>query len=135
MPKEDYLLKYIEKLNRVIAAMLGFREKGFPEDAIRLAQEAYTELLDIDLDVLSAISNNEFNGVLTQHNYSHTHIEALAEILFQTANAYNELNINVKAESFYSKSLQTLLHLNTKDRTFSMEREERINELRELIKG
>ena len=39
MPKEDYLLKYLEKLSRVIAAMLGFRDKGFPEDALQLADE------------------------------------------------------------------------------------------------
>ena len=39
MPKEDYLLKYLEKLSRVIAAMLGLRDKGFPEDALKLADE------------------------------------------------------------------------------------------------
>ena len=52
MPKEDYLLKYLEKLSRVIAAMVGFRDKGFPEDALRLVDETYKELLDFNLDEL-----------------------------------------------------------------------------------
>jgi len=114
----------------VIAAMLGFREKGFPEDAIRLAQETYTELLDIDLADFHTMSESEFQTILNKFNYSHTHIEALAEILYQTAKAYDELSDGNKAISFYGKSLQTLLHLNTKDKTFSMERENRIIELR-----
>jgi hypothetical protein len=50
MPKEDYLLKYLEKLSRVIAAMLGLRDKGFPEDTLKLADETYKELLSIHLE-------------------------------------------------------------------------------------
>ena len=51
MPKEDYLLKYLEKLSRVIAAMLGFMTKDSPEDALKLADETYKELLSIHLKI------------------------------------------------------------------------------------
>ena len=64
MPKEDYLLKYLEKLSRVIAAMLGLRDKGFPEDALRLADETYKELLTIHLDDISTIPANEFIEII-----------------------------------------------------------------------
>lgn len=60
MPKEDYLLKYLEKLSRVIAAMLGLRDKGFPEDALKLADETYKELLSIHLEDIKKTPSDEF---------------------------------------------------------------------------
>jgi len=60
MPKEDYLLKYLEKLSRVIAAMLGLRDKGFPEDALHLADETYKELLALNLETISDMPVDEF---------------------------------------------------------------------------
>ena len=64
MPKEDYLLKYLEKLSRVIAAMLGFRDKGFPEDGLRLADETFKEMMDIDLEELTIMPVDKFIEII-----------------------------------------------------------------------
>ncbi len=132
MPKEDYLLKFIEKLNRVIAAMIGFQEKGFPEDALRLAQEAYSEMLSVDLASLGSLSEKEFQELLTDKNINASYLEYLAEILFQTGKVYEKQQSPVSIV-FYKKSLQTLEFLITKDKTFSFERETKINMLKTLL--
>jgi hypothetical protein len=132
MPKEDYLLKFIEKLNRVIAAMIGFQEKGFPEDALRLAEEAYSEMLSIDLPKLGSLSEKEFEYLLADKNINVSYLEYLAEILFQTGEIYEKKQDPVSV-TFYKKSLQTLEFLTTKDKTFSFEREIKINTLRTIL--
>lgn len=133
MPKEDYLLKYLEKLSRVIAAMLGFRDKGFPEDAVRLAQETYKEMLDFDAGELAVMHIEEFNSIIRKADYSPAYLEALAQLATETAASYVQLDNPRYAESFYQKSLQLYYILNEKDKTFSFGREAIIAELKHIL--
>jgi hypothetical protein len=133
VPKEDYLLKYLEKLSRVIAAMLGLRDKGFPEDAIRLADETYKELLEFGVDELAAMPVEEFVELIRKTGYTSTYLETLAKLSHETANSFY-LQENMEfANSFFKKTLQIYYLLNEKDKTFSFEREMVISELKELI--
>ena len=129
MPKEDYLLKYLEKLSRVIAAMLGLRDKGFPEDALRLADETYKELLTIHLEDISTIPANEFIEIIKKENYTSAYIEALAFITKETAACFEQKNNVVNTRTFNEKALLLYNLLNEKDKTFSFERELIISEL------
>lgn len=129
MPKEDYLQKYLEKLSRVIAAMLGFRDKGFPEDALRLVEETYKELLDIDLEELAIMPVEKFIDIIKKASYSAQHLELLAQLTRETANSFSAKNESDIAKGFYAKSLQLYYLLSEKDKTFSFEREEIIQQL------
>ncbi|MDR3652708.1 MAG: hypothetical protein P4L34_07040 [Paludibacter sp.] len=132
MPKEDYLLKYLEKLSRVIAAMLGLRDKGYPEDAIRLADETYKELLGFSVNELNTMPVDEFVKIIREIGYSSTYLEALAQLAFETGNSYKIQGNNEFSQGFYQKSLQLYYFLNEKDKTFSFEREMTISELKQL---
>jgi len=135
MPKEDYLLKYLEKLSRVLAAMLGLRDKGFPEEALRLADETYKDLLTIDLDSISSMPVNEFIEIVRKNSYPTSYIEALAKITKETANCYTAMGNTTNRRIFSEKALLLYQLLNEKDKTFSFEREMIISELKELIKN
>ncbi|MDD3320313.1 MAG: hypothetical protein PHS59_02585 [Paludibacter sp.] len=132
MPKEDYLLKYLEKLSRVIAAMIGLREKGFLDDSIKLAEETYKELLDLDIDKLLKMPVSEFSVLLKTTGYSAKYLEALAELTTELANSFMILK-NEQAQNIYTKALEIYSLLNEKDKTFSFERETKISKLKELI--
>lgn len=134
MPKEDYLLKYLEKLSRVIAAMFGFRDKGFPEDALRLADETYKELLDFKVDELAVMPVEKFVEIIRKTGYSSTYLEALAQLAFETAKSFQLKDNEFFAQSFYRKTLELYYILNEKDKTFSVEREMIISEIKDLIK-
>lgn len=133
MPKEDYLLKYLEKLSRVVAAMLGLREKGFPEDALRLADETYNELLNIDLETLSAMSVDDFDRIARKANYNSTYLNALAGLTSETAYCYAAKDDIMKMRLFSEKALLLYLLLNEKDKTFSFEREMIISDLKVML--
>lgn len=130
MPKEDYLLKYLEKLSRVIAAMLGFRDKGFPEDGLQLANETYKEMLNFDLDELAILPVEKFIETVRKEGYNSSHLELIAQITQETANSFLVQSKVMNAKSFYLKSLHLYYLLNEKDKTFSFEREKIIEELK-----
>ena len=132
MPKEDYLLKYLEKLSRVIAAMFGFRDKGFPEDALRLADETYNELIDFNVDELAVMPVSTFVEIIRKKGYTSTYLEVLAELAFETAKSFQLQQNNEFARSLYQKTLELYYMLNEKDKTFSFEREQKISELKQL---
>jgi len=131
MPKEDYLLKYLEKLSRVIAAMIGFRDKGFPEDALKLADETFKELFDYNAEELAIMPLDKFVEILKKTAYTSTYLEILAKIANETADAYQMLGNKEFASVFYRKTLEIYYMLNEKDKTFSFEREMKIAELKE----
>jgi hypothetical protein len=133
MPKEDYLLKYLEKLSRVIAAMIGLRDKGFPEDAIRLADEAYKELLNFNVEELAVMPVEKFVQIVRDAGYTSTYLEALAKLSYETGYAFQMQDNIGFANSFFQKTLQTYYLLNEKDKTFSFEREMIISELSEKL--
>jgi len=135
MPKEDYLLKYLEKLSRVIAAMFGFRDRGFPEDSLRLADETYKELLDSDTEELSIMPIEKFVEIIRKENYNASYLEVLAQLANETANSYKSANKIENANSFYTKALQMYYILNEKDKTFSFEREMKITELEQITRS
>ncbi len=133
MPKEDYLLKYLEKLSRVIAAMLGLRDKGFPEDALHLADETYKELLTLDLENISMMPVSEFIEIVKKESYTPAYIEALAKITKETADCFELKNNSEKPRIFNEKALLLYKLLNEKDKTFSFERELIISELEKKL--
>jgi hypothetical protein len=135
MPKEDYLLKYLEKLSRVIAAMFGFRDRGFPEDSLRLADETYKELLDSDTEELSIMPIEKFVEIIRKENYNASYLEVLAQLANETADSYMSANKIENANSFYAKALQMYYILNEKDKTFSFEREMKITELEQITRS
>ena len=134
MPKEDYLLKYLEKLSRVIAAMLGFRDKGFPDDGLRLAEKTYKEMLDIDLNELISMPVELFIDRVRKENYNASYLQALIQLTHETANSFFSKGNETYAQIFYIKTLHLYYLLNEKDRTFSFERELIIEELTKIIK-
>jgi hypothetical protein len=135
MPKEDYLLKYLEKLSRVIAAMFGFRDKGFPEDALRLADETYRETLDIDLDELSVMPVEKFIERVRKENYNPTYLEAITRVTHETAKSLLAKGDVQNGNGFYLKTLQLYYLLNEKDKTFSFEREMIIAGIEEITRN
>jgi len=133
MPKEDYLLKYLEKLNRALAAMMGLRGKGFPEDALRLADETYSELVELNLESISNLPVNDFIELMNKMSFNAAYLESLANITNETAKCYTSKGDMLKMRIFSEKALLLYKLLNEKDKTFSFEREMIISELEQIL--
>ena len=133
MPKEDYLIKFLEKLGRVVAVMLGLREKEQVEDAIRLADETFKEVLTYDLNAIKNMSLHDFDVFVRKLGYTSTYIEALAKLTDETALCYAETGDKPTMRIFSEKALLLYCLLSEKDKTFSFEREMIIAELKQQL--
>ncbi|MDL2290244.1 DUF6483 family protein [Paludibacteraceae bacterium OttesenSCG-928-F17] len=123
MNREDYIMKYIEKLGRVIAAMLFFRRKNAPDSSLGLAEEVYDELLSLNLSDLLEMDEKSFDELIEKQNYHTSYIESLAAMTHEAGKAYELKKDKQNELRAYQKSLQLYKILNTKDKTFSFERE------------
>ena len=134
MFQKDYILRMIEMIGDLIAAILGLIKKGDHEQAEKLLERGYYELLRRDASFFQLVPKEQLtNKLLGEHHYTNGHLTVLAELFFAEANlseAQNKLNNSLIC---YEKSLVLLEFLEHDDKTWSAKREERISLLKERI--
>jgi hypothetical protein len=72
---------------------------------------------------------------LLEHEYSYGHLEILSELFYAQAELFKAEGKTVEAREYYEKSLILLEFVMKEEKVFSLEREERINLLKEKYKG
>lgn len=124
----------IEMMGDLIAAILGLIKKGDHEQAEKLIERGYYELLRRDASYFQLIPKEQLTDkLLSDHDYTNGHLAVLAELFFAEATlseAQNKLNHSLAC---YEKSLVLLEFLEQDDKTWSAKREERKNLLKERI--
>jgi tetratricopeptide (TPR) repeat protein len=133
MPKEDYLLKYLEKIGEVIALMLGLRQKGLPQEALQIAAPVLKEALNADFETIRTLTVTDFASLAEKEKFNRQQLETLAQLTLQIADIYTDTSEIDNAKSFYEKSLFLYQKLSATDKTFSFEREKIMADLKEKI--
>ena len=106
MFQKDYILRMIEMIGDLIAALLGLIKKGDLEQAEKILERGYFELLRRDASFFQLIPKE------------------------QLTEAKNKLNNSL---IYYEKSLVLLDFLEQEDKTWSAKRDERKSLLKERI--
>ena len=134
MFQKDYILRMVEMIGDLIAALLGLIKKGDLEQAEKILERGYLELLRRDASFFQLIPKEQLTDkLLGDHHYTNGHLEVLSELFFAEATlseARNKLNNSL---IYYEKSLVLLDFLEQEDKTWSAKREERKNLLKERI--
>lgn len=136
MYQRDYLLRMIEMAARLIAGILGLiRKKEFIKAEEGL-NDLYHDILREDAAFFRELPEEKLTKVLLEeHNYTNGHLEVLAELF----NAEAELSLakgEIKESSAYSrKALKLLEFIDTVERTFSQERIDRMETIRNRIES
>jgi len=134
MFQKDYLLRMIEMIGDLIAALLGLIKKGDFEQAEKIIERGYIELLRRDASFFQLIPKEQLTDkLLGDHHYTNGHLEVLSELFFAEASlneAQNKLNNSL---IYYEKSLTLLEFLEKEDKTWSAKRDERKSLLTERI--
>ena len=134
MYQKDYILRMIEMIGDLIAALLGLIKKGDLEQAEKILERGYFELLRRDASYFQLIPKEQLTDkLLGDHHYTNGHLEVLSELFFAEATlseAQKKLNNSLIC---YEKAFVLLEYLEQEDKTWSEKREERINLLKERI--
>lgn len=134
MYQKDYILRMIEMVGQLIAAILAKIRKGEYVTAHRQLSNLYYDVLKEDATYFHNIPENELTTtILHNHNYTNEHLEILAELF----NAEAELSIaeekNINAVSYLRKSLIILEYIDAEQKTYSLERINKMESLRKNI--
>lgn len=132
MLRRDLIMKQIEELARVLAAIIGLRKEGKSNEALEQIDEALREFLKLDSQRLDAIPQDQLLTVLHgELRLAEEQVEIIARMMAERG-AISESDGEVeKAREQYQRALHLLESLNKLPKaTFSMERMQAVGELR-----
>jgi hypothetical protein len=136
MYQKDYILRMIEMLGDLIAAVLGLIKKGKYKQASEQLGKIYYNMLKEDAAFFRNIPMDELtHKLLAEHNYTNGHLEILAELF----NAEAELELAQGNRSgcleYSKKSIVLFEFIDREQRTYFPERDQKMKAIRERIKG
>jgi hypothetical protein len=136
MYQKDYILRMIEMLGDLIAAVLGLIKKGDYIKASEQLGKIYHDMLKEDAAFFRNIPADKLtNKLLTYHNYTNGHLEILAELF--NAEAELEVSQGHKSDSlaYFEKSLLLFEFIDREQKIYSAERQEKMNSISEKIQA
>jgi hypothetical protein len=134
MYQKDYILRMIEMLGELIRAILGLVTKGNYQQAQDKINEAYLTFLRKDAAFFQRIPADQLTTtLLMDHNYTHGHLEILAELFNAEARIKEARGLEPESLIFYEKSLTLFSFIEETDRTYSADRIEMMNRIRQRI--
>ncbi|MCU0379504.1 MAG: hypothetical protein MUC78_14735 [Bacteroidales bacterium] len=134
MYQKDYILRMIEMLGDLLAALFGMIRRGEFTQASEKLERIYFDMLKEDASFFRSIPKEDLtHKLLEEHNYTNGHLEILAELF----NAEAELAAsqgNPKGCLEYSeKSLLLFEFIDLQQKTLSLDRLDKMTAIRNRI--
>ena len=130
MLKEDYIMRLFQLFSESLAKWLSKRKADNSDLVVSFNNEVVKPYLGNDIQFFESKSKEELIGYFSQLYPNKperlSRLEILTEVLYQRA--WLEEN-DQKGKNLFNITLELLLYINSIDRTYSMERENRISEL------
>jgi len=134
MYEKDYILRMIEMLGVLLRAIFGMITRGNYQQAEEQLHEAYLTMLRKDASFFHRIPDDELTTTLiSDHNYTHAHLEILAELFYAEAVLQYAKDQKANSRSCFHKSLLLYDFVDKTYKTFSAERIDRMAEIRNRI--
>lgn len=134
MLKEDYIMRLFQQFSEALAKWLSKRKTDNPEMVVSFNDELVEPYLEEDLEFFESRSVDELLDYF-QEKYSlkaefESRLEILAELFYQKG-----MIEDVKPHSLvlFQKSKDLLNFLSQHDKTYSVARQDRINNINEIL--
>ena len=134
MYQKDYILRMIEMLGDLIAAVFGLVRKGDFQQATENLERIYYDMLKEDAAFFRSIpKENLTHELLEKHDYTNGHLEILAE-LFNAEAELAEAQGNPQGCLEYSeKALLLFEFIDLEQKTLSLDRLDKMTLIRDRI--
>jgi len=127
MYQKDYILRMIEMMGDLIAAILGLIKKGEYNQASEKLGKIYHDMLKEDAIFFRTIPTDELtHKLLKEHNYTNGHLEILAELFNAEAELEHAQGNKAGCLDYSRKSLILFEFIDREQKTFSFERSEKM---------
>lgn len=138
MLKRDFLQKQLEQLGIVIAKLIEKMtqlQSGADVQGIqKISDEVLQSEFDLNLETILALQEEAFISMLSENKkFSTGHLSLLAEVLFKLGESYERAGNPLFANNINKKTLLLLEYVTETDKTFSADRQEKINDLKSKL--
>lgn len=134
MYQRDYILRMIEMIGQLIAAIMGKIRKGEYETASQQLGNLYHDVLREDASYFRNLDENDMTkNLLKLHNYTNDHLEILAELFNVEAELSLARGDKKSSIEFSRKSLILFDFIDSETRTYSLERINKMESIRKRI--
>jgi hypothetical protein len=134
MYHKDYILRMIEMVGQLIAAILGKIKGGDHDKASELLSNLYYDVLREDAAYFRTLTADDMTKkLLEEHNYTNGHLEILAELFNAEAELSMAKGDNKESIGYSQKSLILFEFIDTEMRTYSLERINKIESIKKRI--
>lgn len=136
MYQKDYILRMIEMMAELIAGILGLIKKGKFQKASKAIENVYYDVLKQDASFFNKIPlHNLSDSLISEHNYTNGHLEILSELFYAQAELSHAQKRNIESLEYYQKSLHLLEFVIKESKTFSVDKQTRLSEIKNRING
>jgi hypothetical protein len=134
MYQRDYILRMIEMLGDLIAAILGLVKKGDYFQASGKLEGLYYDMLKEDAAFFRNLPAEDLTDkLLKSHDYTNGHLEILAELFNAEAELQLAQGNNAESLVYFVKSLTLFEYIDVALKTYSQERIDKITLINERI--
>jgi len=134
MYQKDYILRMIEMLGDLLAAIFGLVRKGDLDEASEKLEHVYYDMLKEDAAFFRKIPKDDLtHKLLKEHNYTNGHLEILAELFNAEAEIAFAQGHGDECLEFSEKSLLLFEFIDIEQKTLSLERLDKMKMIRERI--
>lgn len=133
MEQKDYILREIEKIGTLLIYLIEKFKKSNTQlendENIVLVNTELVEKSGINIENLLTIKEENFDKIISLNKgFNFENIELLADLLFTIGNEENTIK-----KTYLNKALELYNYINTKTKTFSFDREEKMNTIKNLL--
>ncbi len=134
MIRRDYILRMIDEMVKLIAALLGLLKKGEIEQAQKIYNEGILRALDMDEDTLLQIDLDKLVTIFeVKYGESYEGLETIATLLSRGGDIHLKSGDELRSKQCYFKSLEILNLVELKSDSFSLNRQAEMNKLNQLL--
>jgi len=132
--QKDYILRMIEMLGDMLAAIFGLVRKGDFEQATEKLERIYYDIMKDDASFFRSIPKEDLtHKLLNEHNYTNGHLEILAELFNAEAEIAGAQGNSQECLEYSEKSLLLFEFVDLHQKTLSMDRLDKMTVIRDRI--
>jgi hypothetical protein len=133
MYEKDYILRMIEAFAKMLAAIVGLREKGELDKARMLVEEAYESILKTDSGEVKSLDEDQWKQFCSKR--SPEELEMLADLLRVEGEILIDAGKPEGVCRLLFKALELLRLVEAQSSAFSLTRFDKISHLEEKLSG
>jgi len=133
MYERDYIMRMIEAFAKMIAAIVGLREKGELDKARSLVEEAYDTVLKVNSGEIKEFDDTQWKQFCSKRSLEE--LEMLADLLMVEGEIQIDSGQTEGVCELLTRALQLLKLAEAQSGTFSLTRFDKMTELEQKLSG